>query len=97
MVENELKKVCKYYKLPACKFSYTDDNIIQLKAANNVNLVGFSTILNNFHDKIEKENKNSENYFLQKQFFDFANIFIRSNSKRDKCKCYKKIQSAFHW
>lgn len=85
MCENELKKVSKYYQLPVGKLSYTDDNIIQMKASGNDKIVGFSSILNHFHGKIEKENKNSENFFLQKQFFDFANIFIRSTSKRDKC------------
>lgn len=86
MVENELKKVSKYYQFPLGKLSYTDDNIIQMKGTGSDKTVGFSSILNHFHEKIEKENKNSENYFLQKQFFDFANIFIRSTSKRDKCK-----------
>lgn len=86
MVENELKKVSKYYQLQHGKLSYTDDNIIQMKGQGNDKIVGFSSIINHFHEKIEKENKNSENYFLQKQFFDFANLFIRSTSKRDKCK-----------
>jgi hypothetical protein len=86
MVELELKKVSKYYQLPVGKLSYTDDNIIQMKGAGNEKIVGFSSILNHFHGKIGNENKNSENYFLQKQWFDFANLFIRSSSKRDKCK-----------
>lgn len=87
MAEKEIKKVSKYFQLPLGKLTYTDDNIIQMKAGDKT-LVGFSTILNHFHSIVEKENKSSENYFLTKQYFDFANIFIRSTSKRDKCNLF---------
>lgn len=85
MVENEIKKVSNYLQLPVGKLSYTDDNIIQMKSSGDAKIVGYSSIINHFHNIIEKENKSSENYFLAKQFFDFANLFIRSTSKRDKC------------
>lgn len=85
MVESEIKRISKYLQLPVGKLSYTDDNIIQMKSGEE-KIVGFSSIINHFHATFDKENKTSENYFLAKQFFDFANIFIRSTSKRDKCK-----------
>lgn len=85
MVESEIKKVSKYLKLPVGKLSYTEDNIIQMKAGDE-RIIGFSTIINHLHNTIEKENQTSENFFLTKQYFDFANLFIRSTSKRDKCK-----------
>lgn len=81
-VETEIKKVAKYFQLPVGKFSYTEDNVIQLKTSGE-QLTGFSTILNHLHN-ISKENNSSENFFLTKQFFDYANLFIRSTSKRDK-------------
>lgn len=86
MVESELKKVSKYLKLPIGKLTYTDDNIIQMKTSNGGSIVGFSSILNHLHNLAEKENKTSESFFLAKQYFDFANLFIRSTSKRDKRK-----------
>lgn len=86
MVENDIKKVSKYLKVPVGKLSYTDDHIIQMKTNGDERIVGFSSIINYLHNVVEKENKTSENYFLAKQFFDFANVFIRSTSKRDKCK-----------
>lgn len=85
MVENEIKKVARFLQIPAGKLSYTEDNIIQMTAGES-RIVGFSTIINHFHNIYEKENKTSENFFLAKQYFDFANLFIRSTSKRDKCK-----------
>lgn len=85
MVENEIKKVSKFLQIPAGRLSYTEDNIIQMNVGN-IKIVGYSSILNHFHNVYEKENKTSENYFLAKQYFDFANLFIRSTSKRDKCK-----------
>lgn len=88
MVELEIKKISKYLQVPAGKLTYSDDNIIQMKAGSE-KIVGFSSIMNYFHKIIEKENKSSENYFLTKQFFDFANLFIRSTSKKDKCKLFK--------
>lgn len=87
MVESEIKKVSKYLKLPVGKLSYTEDNIIQMKAGDE-RIIGFSTIINHLHNTIEKENQTSENFFLTKQYFDFANLFIRSTSKRDKCKWF---------
>lgn len=86
MVENDIKKVAKYLKVPVGKLSYTDDHIIQMKTTGDERIVGFSSIINFLHNVVEKENKTSENYFLAKQFFDFANVFIRSSTKRDKCK-----------
>lgn len=85
MVESEIKKVSKYLQLPIGKLSYTEDNIIQMKAGDTT-IVGYSTIINHLHNIHEKENKKSENYFSAKQFFDYANSFIRSTSRRDKCK-----------
>jgi hypothetical protein len=55
-----------------------------MKTTSGQNIVGYSTIFNHYHQELEKENK-TENYYLTKQFFDFANIFIRSTCKRDKC------------
>lgn len=84
-VEKEITKIATYLKIPVRgKISYTEDNIIQLQIDGKF-LVGFSTILNNFHNKIEKD-KSSTEFFLTKQWFDFANLFIRSTCKRDKCK-----------
>lgn len=85
MAESEIKKVSKYLQLPIGKLSYTDDNIIQMKTSGENKVVGFSSILNYLHNIIEKENRTKENYFLTKQFFDYANQFIRNTSKRDKC------------
>jgi hypothetical protein len=83
-VEKEITKIATYLKIPVKnKISYTEDNIVQLQIDGKT-LVGFSTILNHFHNKIEK-NKNSAEFFLTKQWFDFANLFIRSTCKRDKC------------
>lgn len=90
-----LKKICNYYKLPIGKLTYTDDNIIQMKTPNNEEIIGFSSILNHFHEKIEK-NKNSENYFFEKQYFDYANIYLRSTSKKDKRKLSLEIIKLFH-
>ena len=86
MVENEIKKVSKYLQLPLGKLSYAEDSIIQMKLSGDEKLVGYSSIINHLHNIHEKENKKSENYFLAKQFFDYANLFIRSSSKKDKCK-----------
>lgn len=87
MVESEIKRISKYLQVPLGKISHTDDNIIEMKTDNDgKKIVGYSTILNHFHQIFAKENKTSENYFLTKQYFDFANLFIRSTSKRDKCK-----------
>lgn len=86
MAEIELKKVSRYLQLPIGKLSYTEDNVIQMKTAGDEKIVGYSTILNYFHNIHEKENKESESYFLTKQFFDYANLFIKNISKRDKCK-----------
>lgn len=85
MAESEIKKVSKYLKLSIGKLSYTDDNIIQMKTSGEDKVVGFSSILNYLHNIIEKENRTTENYFLTKQFFDYANQFVRNTSKRDKC------------
>lgn len=84
-VEKEITKIATYLKIPVKgKISYTEDNIIQLQLDEN-RLIGFSTILNHFHNKIEKDTTSTE-FFLTKQWFDFANLFIRSTCKRDKCK-----------
>jgi hypothetical protein len=97
MVESEIKKVAKYLQVPIGKLSYTDDNIIQMKAAGDEKIVGFSSIINFIHQKVEKENQTSEQYFLTKQYFDFANLFIRGTSKRDKCKwIFWSMSSRFH-
>lgn len=82
MTENEIKKIAKYFQLPLGKLSYNEDNVIQLKTAGGEKLVGFSTILKHFQSG--KENKSSESYYLTRQFFDYANIFLRGTSKRDK-------------
>lgn len=95
MVENEIKKVSRFLQIPVGKLSYTEDNIIQMTAGES-RIVGFSTIINNFHNIYEKENKTSENFFLAKQYFDFANLFIRSTSKRDKCKSIPFARQHFH-
>lgn len=84
MVENDIKKTAKYLQIPVGKLSYNEDNIIQMKTSGEEKIVGFSSILNHLQNLYEKENKKSENYFLQKQFFDYANLFIRSTSKRDR-------------
>lgn len=84
-VENEIKKVAKYFQLPIGKFSYTDDHTIQMKTSGE-QLIGFSTILNHLHNVLAKEKKSAESFFLTKQFFEYANLFIRSNSRRDKSK-----------
>lgn len=89
MVENDIKKVSKYLKVPIGKLSYTDDHIIQMKTKGEEKIIGFSSIINYLHNVVEEngsKTSDSENYFLSKQFFDFANVFIRSTSKRDKCK-----------
>lgn len=84
-VEQEITKIATYLKVPVRgKISYTEDNIIQLQIDGKT-LIGFSTILNYFHNKIEKD-KNTPEFFLTKQWFDFSNLFIRSTCKRDKCK-----------
>lgn len=89
-VEQEVIKIATYLKIQVKgKISYTEDNIIQLEIDGKV-LVGFSTILNHFHNKIEKDNKTPE-FFLTKQWFDFSNLFIRSTCKRDKCKEQFKV------
>lgn len=83
-VEKEITKIANYLKVPVKgKISYTEDNIIQLQI-DGKSLVGFSTIINYFHNKTAKD-KSSTEFFLTKQWFDFANIFIRSTCKRDKC------------
>lgn len=90
-VEQEVIKIATYLKIQVKgKISYTEDNIIQLQIDGKV-LVGFSTILNHFHNKIEKDNKTPE-FFLRKQWFDFSNLFIRSSCKRDKCKEQFKVK-----
>lgn len=89
-VEQEIIKIATYLKIPVKgKISYSEDNIIQLKIDDKT-LVGFSTILNFFHNKIESD-KSSPEFFLTKQWFDFANLFIRSTCKRDKCKIQLEI------
>lgn len=85
MIENEIRKVSKYLLLTAGKLSYTENNIIQMKAGE-ISIVGFSSIINHFHNVCERENETSEIFFLVKQYFDFANLFIRSTSKKDRCK-----------
>lgn len=87
-VETEIVRIANYLKYPIKgKLSYTKDNIIQLKISADKNIVGFSTILNYFHNKVQKDEQQSvEDFYLTKQFFDYANLFIRSTCKRDKCK-----------
>lgn len=91
-MENEIKKVSKYLRIPAGKLSYTENNIIQMKAGAH-NIVGFSSIINHIHNACGKENETPETFFLVKQYFDFANLFIRSTSKRDKCES-SRVSSA---
>jgi hypothetical protein len=83
----EIIKIANIFKIPVSgKLSYTDDNIIQLKKGKNESIVGYSTILNSFHNSLDKSAKEKDvDFYLIKQFFDFANLFIRSTSKRDKC------------
>ncbi|KAG5674003.1 hypothetical protein PVAND_003996 [Polypedilum vanderplanki] len=85
-VDKEITKIANYINFPIKgKLSFTEDNIIQMKEKDKF-IIGFSTIVNFFHDLNEKEQtqQSIENYYLTKQFFDFANVFIRSTSKRDK-------------
>lgn len=86
MSESELRRLARYLGIEdhLGKLSYSDDNIIQMETKAG-NVKGFSSLLNYFHSIVEKENTTSESYFLKKQFFDFANLFIRTTSKRDKC------------
>lgn len=90
MSESELRRLVRYLGIEdhLGKLSYTDDNIIQMETKAG-NVKGFSSIVNHFHQIVEKENT-SESYFLKKQFFDFANLFIRTTCKRDKCKFLDK-------
>lgn len=86
MSEGELRRLARFLGIENLgKLSYTDDNIIQMETKAG-SVKGFSSIVNYFHSIVEKENTTSESYFLKKQFFDFANLFIRTTSKRDKCK-----------
>jgi hypothetical protein len=88
MAEKELTKIANYLNHPIKgKLSYTEDNIIQMQQGNS-QIIGFSTIVNFFHNEVQKEQSKQsvEDFYLTKQFFDFANVFIRSTSKRDKCK-----------
>lgn len=89
MSESELRRLARFLGIEdhLGKLSYTDDNIIQMETKAG-SVKGFSSILNYFHSIVEKENTTSESYFLKKQFFDFANLFIRTTSKRDKCKYF---------
>lgn len=96
MVDSEIKKVSKYLQLPIGKLSYNDDNIIQMKMSGDEKIVGFSSILDHLHNLIEKENRTSENFYLTKQFFDYANQFVRSTSKRDKCNVMKQFPLNFY-
>lgn len=84
MCEQEIQRLSDYFKLPIGILSYTEDNIIQMTNADKTKIVGFSSIVNFMHNQIEKENID-EDFYLTKQFFDYANVFIRSTSKRDKC------------
>lgn len=90
MSEGELRRLARYLGIEnhLGKLSYTDDNIIQMETKAG-NVKGFSSIVNHLHSVVEKENTSSESYFLKKQFFDFANLFIRTTCKRDKCKFLK--------
>lgn len=90
-MDSEIKKISKYLQLPIGKLSYVDDNIIQMKMLGEEKVIGFSSILNHLHNIVEKENETSENYFLTKQFFDYANTFVRNTSKRDKRKFYRYL------
>lgn len=87
MSQSELRRLARYLGIEnqLGKLSYTDDNIIQMETKAG-NVKGFSSIVNHLHSVVEKENTSSESYFLKKQFFDFANLFIRTTCKRDKCK-----------
>lgn len=87
-VEKEIVKIANFLKYPIKgKLSYTDDNIIQMTIANGNKIVGYSSIINHFHNELQKkDNQSVQDFYLTKQFFDFANLFIRSTSKRDKCK-----------
>jgi hypothetical protein len=87
-VETEITRVANYLKYPIKgKLSYTEDNIIQMNINANERIIGFSSILNYFHNEVQKQdNQNVQDFYQTKQFFDFANLFIRSTSKRDKCK-----------
>lgn len=89
MSESELRQLARYLGIEnqLGKLSYTDDNIIQMETKAG-NVKGFSSIVNHFHQIVEKENTTSESYFLKKQFFDFANLFIRTTCKRDKCEFF---------
>ncbi|XP_070490664.1 eukaryotic translation elongation factor 1 epsilon-1 [Chironomus tepperi] len=85
-VETEITRVAKYLKYPIKgKLSYTEDNIIQLQINEKEKIVGYSSILNYFHNEVQnKDNQSVQDFYQTKQFFDFANLFIRSTSKRDK-------------
>ena len=87
-VETEITRVANYLKYPIKgKLSYAEDNIIQMNINANEKIVGYSSILNYFHNEVQKkDNQNVQDFYQTKQFFDFANLFIRSTSKRDKCK-----------
>lgn len=88
-VETEIVRIANFLKYPIKgKLSYTEDNIIQMSISGNKKVVGFSSILNFFHNnQMQKNNQQSvQDFYLTKQFFDFANLFIRSTSKRDKCR-----------
>lgn len=99
-VEKEITRIAHFINYPIKgKLSYTEDNIIQMKIDENGNkIVGFSTISNYFHNNIQKDQtkEQTEEFYLTKQFFDYANIFIRSTSKRDKC-MYKNIRTLSHF
>jgi hypothetical protein len=91
--EIEIKKIARYLKYPIeGKLGYTDDNIIQLQINKEQKITGYSTIINYFHNEFTPKNDVSvQDFYRTKQFFDFANIFIRSTSKRDKCNLIKLI------
>ena len=93
-VDKEIIKIATYLKIPVKgKIGFTNENIVQLQI-DGKNLVGFSTILNYFHNKVSKK-KTSTEFFLTKQWFDYANLFVRSTSKRDKCKLFN-FNPLFH-
>lgn len=92
MTQKELESVAKFFKFPLGKLSFTEDNVIAMEVSKQKKIVGFSSILNDMHNSMNK-NEDPTQHYLTKQFFDFSNLFLRNTNKKDKCKLMKK----FHW
>lgn len=82
MCEKVVSRISNYLKVPLGELGYNGDNIIEMKTEKSDYITGFSTILNSLHSKSESlKNKQKEEYYLVKQFFDYSYLFVKSSRK----------------